>query len=232
MSHGGMHVLSLRVRMDMMIRYPLFAISVLFGAAQVWAMDAMPDAELSTATGQDGIAAQFEVRINTDGNGNPLTNTTVLSSVANASDYTNCASLTNLSSTGCRLALKFANHNDNGGEWLVAKNFYGRIVMPLVYIDSGNTPASPSAYADLDRFKDKNGAPLLATPNNIPLVKISYPKEIEIWNLTIGGLGIEYGASGYLNNANKSFGGVKIGNSVPSMPATINAQGSIGIFGF
>ena len=104
--------------------------------------------------------------------------------------------------------------------------------MPLIYIDAGLTPSAATPYVDLNRFKDKNGVPLLASPNNIPLVQVSYPKDIEIWNLTIGGISMEHGATGYLNADSSTVGGIKISNSAPNLPATINMQGSIGIFGF
>jgi hypothetical protein len=201
----------------------------------VMALETMADAELSSATGQEGIGLQMELRINSDQFGNALTSgnpgdRSMLA--ANAGDFTNCGSTTNFSSTGCRLALKYANQNNGGGEWLVLKNFYGRIVMPLIYIDAGLTPSAATPYVDLNRFKDKNGVPLLASPNNIPLVQVSYPKDIEIWNLTIGGISMEHGATGYLNADSSTVGGIKISNSAPNLPATINMQGSIGIFGF
>lgn len=199
------------------------------------ALESMQDVELAAATGQEGIGLQMELRINADQYGNALTATNTGDRgmlAANATDFANCGSTTNFSSTGCRLALKFSNQNNNGGEWLVAKNFYGRIVMPLIYVDSGITPSAATSYVDLNRFKDKNGIPLLASPNGIPVVNISFPKEIEVWNMTIGGLSMEHGATGYLNADSSSVGGIRISNSVPTMPATISLQGSIGIFGF
>ena len=204
-------------------------------AMNVTALETMADAELSSATGQEGIGLQMELRINSDQYGNALTSGNPGDRgmlAANAGDFTNCGSTTNFSSIGCRMALKFANQSNGGGEWLVLKNFYGRIVMPLIYIDAGLTASAATPYVDLNRFKDKNGVPLLASPNNIPLVQISYPKEIEIWNLTIGGVSMEHGATGYLNADSSTVGGMKISNSAPNLPATINLQGSIGIFGF
>lgn len=199
------------------------------------ALESMSDGDMSAATGQEGIGLQMELRINSDQYGRALTvanpgDRGMLA--ANSADFANCGSSTNFSSTGCRLALKFANQNNDGGEWLVAKNFYGRIVMPLVYVDSGFTPTNASQYVDLNRFKDKNGAPLLASPNGIPLVNVSFPKEIEVWNLTIGGLSMEHGADGYLKNDGGSVGGIRISNSAPNLPAIISLQGSIGVFGF
>lgn len=204
-------------------------------ASSAFALESMADTELSAATGQEGIALQMELRINADQYGRALTPSNTGDRgllAANSGDFANCGSTTNLSSTGCRQAIKYANQNNGGGEWLVLKNFYGRIVMPLIHVDSGYTPAAATSYVDLNRFKNKNGVPLLATPNNIPVVNFSYPKEIEIWNLTVGGISMEHGATGYLNADSSTVGGLKISNSVPDMPATINLQGSIGIFGF
>lgn len=216
-------------------RTKLMALLLASSSSMAMAMDVLPDEALSMTTGQEGIGVQMELRINSDQYGKALTSTNVGDRgmlAANSADFANCGSTSNLTSTGCRLALKFANQANGGGEWLVAKNFYGRIVMPLVYVDSGYTPASASPFTDLDRFKSKSGASLLASPNNIPLVKLSFPKDIEVWNLTIGGLSMEHGATGYLNADSSSVGGIKISNSVPDMPATINLQGSIGFYGF
>lgn len=196
----------------------------------VQALEAMADRDLAQTTGQEGIAMFAELRVNADTNGNPLTGSGML--VNNPSAFTNCGSLTNFSSTGCRMALKFANRNELGGEWLVLKNFYGTIKIPLMYIGASYTPASPTIYENLDRFKDENGAPLLASPHGIAALQIEFPQDIEMWNVTIGGMGIEYGATGYLNNAKPSFGGVKISNSTPNMPALITAQGRMSIYGF
>lgn len=181
----------------------------------------------------------MEMRINADAQGKPLTNPTL---AANKADFANCGSLTNLSSPGCRLAISFQNRNDTNGDpiWLVFKNYYGRQYFPAIFLDSGITPNSASPYADLDRFKDQNGVPLLASPNNIPYLKFSAPKALEIWNMTVGGLAIEYGPTGYLNANNKNVGGIKISNSAgvidaggnSNLPATINIQGSVGLFGF
>lgn len=205
------------------------ALAALLAPAPVFALEAMSDADLSRHTGQEGVAMFMEWRINADTDGQPLTAPTL---AANPAAFANCGSLTNLSSTGCRMALNFANRNDLSGEWLVAKNFYGTIKVPLMYIGAGKTPAAPTAYEDLDRFKDENGVPLLASPHGSAALQVEFPEDIEIWNLTIGGLGIEYGATGYLNNAKPSFGGLKISNSVPNTPALISAQGRMSIYGF
>ena len=206
------------------------ALLCLLAPVAALALEPMADGDLSRTTGQEGIAMFAELRINADTNGNPLTGSGMLA--ANSTAFTNCGSLTNFSSTGCRMALKFANRNDNGGEWLVLKNFYGTVKIPLMYIGSAYTPASPTPYQNLDRFKDENGVPLLASPHGIAALQIEFPQDIELWNVTIGGMSVEYGATGYLNNTNASFGGVKISNSVPNTPALISAQGKMTIYGF
>lgn len=202
------------------------------------ALDVMSDDSLSATTGQEGIGLLMEMRINADEQGKPLTAPTL---AANASDFTNCGNLNNFSSPGCRLAISFQGRNSGGNPiWLVFKNYYGRQFFPAIFLDSGITPASASPYADLDRFKDQNGVPLLASPNNIPYLKFSAPKDLEIWNMTVGGLAIEYGATGYLNTNNKSVGGIKISNSAgvidangnSNLPATVSIKGSVGLFGF
>lgn len=205
------------------------ALVALLAPAPVFALEAMSDGELSTHSGQEGVAMFMELRLNADTNGQPLTSPSM---AANSSDFANCGSLADYSSTGCRLALNFANRNDLSGEWLVLKNFYGTAKIPLMYIGATKTPAAPTAYEDLDRFKDENGVPLLASPHDSAALQVEFPEDIEIWNLTIGGLSIEYGATGYLNNAKPSFGGLKISNSVPNTPALISAQGRMSIYGF
>jgi hypothetical protein len=231
-----MRVIPCKKQIRRMMAHCLVPAALMGVAVNAVALESMADAEMAAATGQEGIGLQMELRINADQYGRALTASSVGNDrpliAANSANFANCGSTTNFSSTGCRLALKFANQNNGGGEWLVAKNFYGRIVMPLIHVDSGVTPSAATSYVDLSRFKDKNGVPLLASPNNIPVVNISYPKEIEVWNLTIGGLSMEHGADGYLKNDGGSVGGLRISNSVPDMPATISLQGSIGIFGF
>jgi hypothetical protein len=203
-----------------------------------FALDVMSDESLSSTTGQEGIGLLMEMRVNADDQGKPLTNPSL---AANNGDFANCGKLNDFSSPGCRLAISFEGRNSGGNPiWLVFKNYYGRQYFPAIYLDSGTTPASASPYADLNRFKDKNGVPLLATPNNIPYLKFSAPKDLEIWNMTVGGLAIEYGATGYLNANSKSVGGIKISNSAgvidingnSNLPATVSIKGSVGLFGF
>lgn len=208
----------------------LVALSTIISASGAWALQAMPDEELGAVEGQIGIALQFELRVNADEFGQALTSP---SEAANPSAFTNCASLSNFSSTGCRLALQFANRTiDNGGEWLVAKNFYGRMYFPKIHLGGGRTPVAATIHEDLDRFKDDSGTPLLASPSDIPALLVEFPGGIEMWNVTIGGLSIEYGATGYLNNVNTPFAGVKIANTAPNTPAFIDTQGTVTVFGF
>lgn len=229
------------MRSALLIKCPNFKSIVLIASmcsTSAFALDVMSDDSLSATTGQEGIGLLMEMRINADEQGKPLLNPSL---AANNTDFANCGSLTVFSSTGCRLAMSFQNRNNGGNPiWLVFKNYYGRQYLPAIYLDSGITPSSATAYADLDRFKDKDGVPLLASPNNIPYLKFSAPKDLEIWNMTVGGLAIEYGATGYLNANNKTVGGIKISNSAgvidangnSNLPATVSIKGSVGLFGF
>lgn len=206
-----------------------FLMVLAFAPTLALAMEPMADDDLADETGQQGVAMFVDFRVNADATGQPLT---APGAAANPGDFTNCGSLTNFSSTGCRLAVKFANRTTAGGIWLVAKNFYGRVNIPLMHIGATTTPLAATPYENLDRFKDENGAPLLASPHGIAALEISFPEEIEMWNVTIGGLSVEYGATGYLTNAKPTFAGIKISNSAPNSPALINAQGTMSIYGF
>lgn len=211
----------------MFVRRFLCALAVM--PAFAVALEPLQDADLSEETGRQGIAMFIDFRINADALGQPLT---APATTANPAAFANCGSLSDFSSTGCRLAVKFANRNDNGGEWLVAKNIYGRINIPLMHIGAGYNPTTATPYENLDRFKDESGAPQIASPHGSAALQVSFPQEIELWNVTVGGFGIEYGATGYMNNDKPSFGGIKISNSSPNMPALINAQGTMSIYGF
>lgn len=152
------------------------------------------DSELRNATGQEGAALELELHWNDD--------------VSSGSDKP-YASLSNCSGTGnpCTLALQYINQNGNGTaanqQWLVYKDFYGRIFIPNLYLDATTTPltasvpstpqpaklgatwsgtASPSSIstmANLGVFKSASGICLLnctgSTPNpyGIPALQLS-----------------------------------------------------------
>lgn len=193
--------------------------------APLHAMEELVADDLASITGQEGISMGLELRMNADANGAPL-----ISSCGNT--IGTGAALAAFSENNCRLASQSgARENFNGGEWLVLKNFFGRILIPSMLIDSGRTPVAPTAYEDLDRFRDENGTPLLATPHDIATMELRFPEAIEL-SLQIGGISIEYGPTGYLNNANYPVLGMKIGNSNAGYPAEIMIEGTASIFGF
>jgi hypothetical protein len=170
--------------------------------------------EMTNVTGQAGIAFEWDLRVNAGINGAP--------------DPT-------LSLVERRLALNIANRP---GEWLVFKGFTGRLYMPTFYLDAGRSSASPTAYADTGRFVDGLGG--LASPYDQPNLILSFPEELEIWNLRIAGMSIERdntplsSTPGYLQDPtdSKSFLGIAITNSVPGTPATIKVEGIVRLFGF
>lgn len=200
---------------------PVLFSALLLLSAAASSMEELGVDELSAVTGQEGIRVGLELRMNTNANAQPITSGTT---------FANCASTTNFSSTGCRMALKFANREDGGGEWVVFKNFSAYLNAPAIYLDATRTPAAATAYEDLDRFRDENGVPLLASPHDIPNIALTFPEPIEL-AITIGGINIEYGATGYLNNANAPFMGIKVGN-VDGGAAVINAEGTMQWYGF
>lgn len=182
------------------------------------AMEELSQDELSGVTGQEGIRLGLELRMNTDENAQPITAGT---------GFTNCGSATNLTSTSCRLAIQFANRVD---EWVVFKNFSAYLNAPAIYLDAARTPVAATPYEDLERFRDENGVPLLASPHDIPNIAFTFPEPIQL-GITIGGISVEYGATGYLNANSNSFMGLKIGNT-DGGPAVLNAEGTMQWYGF
>lgn len=222
----------------------LLILSIWLIGSAAHALESMPDADLADATAQEGIALQLEIRVNADAKGNALTtgysNVTGLASaaVANSTDFTNCASETDFSSVGCRVAWTTPNRGSGATQkWLVVKNWYGMLNVPLLWLDGGLTPNAATAYADLTRFRDKNGVPLIASPNNMHYIKLQLQDDIQFnWNM--GGLSFEKGATGYLTNSRPSLGGLRLGNSandgLTTMTTTGSAsiKGTVGLFGF
>lgn len=199
-----------------MLKLTLVAVALLPLSAV--AMEELSQDELSGVTGQEGIRLGLELRMNTDENAQPITAGT---------GFTNCGSTTNLTSTSCRLAIQFANRVD---EWVVFKNFSAYLNAPAIYLDAARTPVAATPYEDLERFRDENGVPLLASPHDIPNIAFTFPEPIQL-GITIGGISVEYGATGYLNANSNSFMGLKIGNT-DGGPAVLNAEGTMQWYGF
>lgn len=176
----------------------------------------MDDREMSGVTGREGIAFEWDLRINSDANGD---------------------SLTSIPREERRLALKFAERDEAGGEWVVLKDFSGRINFPRFTLDAFITPSAPTARADTSRFVSGTGASV--SPYNQANLLVTFPEDIEIYNLTVGGIAVEYGdgltaGSGFRADPtdSRSFMGLAIGNSQAGQPATISAEGQMTIFGF
>lgn len=186
----------------------LTAIACMLLANGALALEALSSEEMGRVTGQDGIAFSWDLRINAleDGSPDPA-----------------------VPEEQRRLALSLANRQD---EWLVFKNISGRINFPTFNLDANVLSASPSPYADTTRFISGTGATV--TPYGKPSLLLAFPEAIEFWNVEIGGLGVEYGATGYLNDPNTtdSFLSLGLNNSNPAQPATLNVEGRVTIFGF
>lgn len=226
----------------------LFVISTIIVTPVANAMEPLSDGVLAETSGQAGMGLQLEMRFNANSAGAPLSNATA-TLAANPSDFTNCASSTDFSSTACRVAIQYAGRTD---EWLVLKNISGRMYIPKMNLDVTNTPAAATAYVNLPRLTRNNGT-AFGSPNNLPVLSISFKQEIEV-SLVIGAASFENGATGYTNNtaytsgtmgdlnttyatpspsANTSLMGIKIGNTAAGIPqAKLDIQGTIGVYGF
>ena len=180
----------------------------------------LENAEMEGVVAREGIAFEWDLRINADENGNALATVPLVER---------------------RIAIQFANRTD---EWLVFKNVHGRINFPNFTLDSITSSLSPTPYPDTARFVDGLGVPV--SPYGKPNVLITFPEPIEFYNVTIGGLAVEYGSvpatvdpnsppnSGFFadqTDAN-SFIALKIGNSIAGQPGTLSAEGNLTVFGF
>lgn len=203
-----------------MIKRILLSLTSLYAGFAVAEMVPLENAEMESVVGREGIAFEWDLRINADENGNPLASLPLVER---------------------RIAIQYANRAD---EWLVFKNVYGRINFPNFTLDATTSSLSPTPYPDTARFVSGLGVPV--SPYGQPNLLITFPEAIEFYNVTIGGLAVEYGAvpatvdpnsppnTGFFadpTDAN-SFIALKIGNSIPGQPGTLNAEGSLTVFGF
>ena len=180
----------------------------------------LENADLEQVVAREGIAFEWDLRINADENGDPLASLPLVER---------------------RIAIQYANRS---GEWLVFKNVHGRINFPNFTLDSITSSLSPTPYPDTSRFVDGLGVP--QSPYGKPNLLITFPEPIEFYNVTVGGLAVEYGAVpatvdpnsppniGFFSDQTDadSFIALKIGNSIANQPGTLNAEGSMTIFGF
>ncbi|MDQ8037824.1 MAG: hypothetical protein REI12_10400 [Pedobacter sp.] len=214
--------------MRMLPLYFAFAMAAFNPVAVLADMVEMNQQDLSDATGQEGIAIELELRVNTtDSMGTPMTACTLGINAAG--------------STACRLAMQFANRGSfssaqAGDEWTVWKGYYGTIRFPSIYLNAATNPSSASGMEDLGRFTNASGQ--VVSPYGKSVLQLTFPQDIEVWNLNITGISVEYGAAGYLNTvststvANPASMGLKMAGTGINQPATLNVQGAVTVFGF
>lgn len=210
----------MRIVLTSMLARTLMLIFLAAPLSAMAEMTPLDNHELEDVVAREGIAFEWDLRINADEDGNPL---------ASLALYER------------RIALQFANRDD---EWLVLKNIYGRINFPNFTMDAITSSLSPSAYADTSRFVNQLGVPV--SPYGKPNILITFPEAIEFYNVTVSGMAVEYGAvpatvnplappnSGFFadqTDAN-SFLGLRIGNSIAGQPGTLLAEGDLTVFGF
>lgn len=192
----------------MSIRRSILALAALLASASASAeLLAVSDEELSAVSGQQGVAVELDMKINLD----PATN----------------GPLASIPIGQRRFALSYNNRPD---KWLVIKNYYARIFIPKLNLDGTRTDASGTPYRDLDSFKDSNGNPLLANPDNIASLSIQYPEPLYLL-FNVGGISFETGAAGYNNPSEASFLGWRLGNA-NSQLGQITPLGKMRIIGF
>lgn len=186
-----------------------------------------PDS-LAQTTGQQGIGLELELRWNTtDAIGTPMAACTLGINAAG--------------STPCRLAMQFANRGTVAGgagdEWTVWKGHYGTIKFPSIYLNSSTNPNGASGYEDLSRFVNASGQTV--SPYGKAVLQVTFPQDIQVWNLNITAISVEYGPTGYNNisttptyGANNSAIGLKMAGTGVNQPALLNVQGAVTVFGF
>lgn len=215
----------------------LFAIPALLQAQGLQALD---DLSLSKIHGREGIAMDLQLDINTDADGNPL------------SSLGGCTAL----NSPCRMAFLFHNRNSGGGEWVTWKNFFGQLKLNNLWIDADQTPSTASGFQDdraNNRFMSGDGSTCLLDGSakttdchtaalDMPMLALQFnegmDKGLELY-MHLGGVAIEYGATGYSQDAFKPALGVLIGDvrgtdllSPTAHPAEIKIGGTMGLYGF
>jgi len=201
--------------------------------AQVLLAEMIPleDSRLSKISGQEGIALDLKIRINSDDAGQPL------------------GSLSSCFGTGnpCTYSVQFDNRQSGGGEWLVLKDVYGIMKINSLHLDAGSTSSSPSPYPNQRRFLSQDGSSCLTgqgsppncTANDLPALIMSFPGDTGVfendieWSLNIGRVAIQYGPEGFLpaNDNGLSFLGLRIADHIHPN-GRIDIDGTISLFGF
>lgn len=214
------------------------------------ALEALPDEGLASVTGQDGIALGLDYGVNTDTTGAPL---------AALGGCTGTGTVTASSGDRCRFSWQIASRTAGGGEWTVFKNSYMNLRIPTLnigVITAMSSVGSNTAYFDATRFQREDGSCLLpggtcttANINSLPALRLFYPVgaapsynpatgqssgyDSVGFGLTIGRMSMEYGATGYLNDAaTGSFLSAKIADNNNQYFAAIKFTGSALVYGF
>lgn len=193
-------------------------------AAGEGGLEPVSDDTLSAVVAGEGVGLLVEWRINADENSAPL------------ASLSSCAGVGN----PCRLGLKFANRDGGGGEWLVLKDFFGRLFIDGLNVDGSYNPAASTAYYDPTRFQNESGTCLLAgcDPNGLPALMLSFTGAVNVFEaditlgLEIGRIAIEYGGSGYQADANGSFAGVRVADAELGRQTQIDIDGKVRVYGF
>ncbi|MDF3029633.1 MAG: hypothetical protein K0R03_191 [Moraxellaceae bacterium] len=211
--------------------------------------EALSDAELDAISGQEGIALGLNLYFNS-----------VRAPATPATDGTPYASLSSCAGVGnpCHVAVQLANRTDASGEWLVFKDFYFSLKVPLLRLDVApalSAAGSNTAYFDVTRFQGDGGTCLLGTGNcttsyinTLPALKLTVPATTTSYNpatglstgynsvelaLNIGRMATEFGATGYNADVNGSFMGVRVDDNNPnSNYAGAAITGTAYLFGF
>lgn len=175
-------------------------------------MQPLNEKEMGSVAGQDGVAFEWDMRINALEDGSPDPQ---------------------LSNVERRLAISLAERD---GEWIVLKDMSGRINFPTFHLDAFEAPLSPSPYADTGRFEAIDGS--VTTPYGSPHLLLTFPEDIEFWDVRIGGVAVEFddpgGDPGFLQDPldENSFLSLGLNNAVPGEPGTLAAEGRVTVFGF
>lgn len=177
------------------------------------AMELLSSEELQAVDGRDGVSFEWDLRINADEDGTPL------------------SFCTGANRTACRIALEYENRD---GEWVVFKGFSGRFYWSRFNLDAFTAPASTSGYGDMTRFT--------VEPYGKPHLEVTFVDPLEIYNFRMSKVSIEYdlngspapGQFGYEQDPTdlNTFLGLAISNSVANQPGTMTFEGRMTIWGF
>ncbi|MDF1780443.1 MAG: hypothetical protein P1U67_04025 [Alcanivoracaceae bacterium] len=204
------------------------AVALLTSVAHSGELQALDEDALSGITGQSGIALDLELRINADATGAPL------------------ASLSNCTGVGnpCVMGIQFNNRGSGGGEWLMLKDYYGIMKINSLHLDGAYTPGAASPYTNHSRFYNQSGTDCLTSgtfpncaENGQAVFAMSFagsPAIFEddiLWHLNVGRMAIEYGPTGYDNDTNGSFLGLRVTDLNQTM-ARIDVDGTLTLSGF